>query len=292
MNVKNDNLNRLIQEIARLPGLGEKSAERLAMHIFKMSEPERNNFIQSIIAVKNVRHCQRCFNFITSPDATVGTPLTLRNNGNLCDICSDTRRDQNVICAVETHDDFRGIEKTGFYNGVYHILLGRIAPLEDCGPDKLTIAQLLDRIRQNTNISELILATNPTMEGDNTALYIKQEIAKILAQGPEIIPSEILPSDTECPQDTKCRASGTPLPEIIGTSFTLRTLRPDAKFIPPLAGVGTPLTLRPDATVGTPLTLRRQIKITRLARGIPSGSAIGYSNKTTLTESLSGRQEY
>ncbi|MFH1227192.1 MAG: toprim domain-containing protein, partial [Planctomycetota bacterium] len=125
----------------------------------------------------------------------------------------------NVICVVETHDDFRGIEKTGSYSGVYHILLGRIAPLEDCGPDKLTIGQLLNRIRQDANIRELILATNPTMEGDNTALYLKQEIANILPQG-------------------------------------------------------------------------RQVKITRLARGIPAGSTIGYINKATLSESLSGRQEY
>ncbi|MFH1228188.1 MAG: toprim domain-containing protein, partial [Planctomycetota bacterium] len=215
MNVKSDNLTRLIQEIARFPGLGEKSAERLAMHIFRMPEAERNNFIQSILAVKNVRYCQRCFNFITSNNdadpvrdrppsgdrksETLISPLSkdkakeavlnktsfISNgaNSNLCDICSDARRDQNVICVVETHDDFRGIEKTGSYSGVYHILLGRIAPLEDCGPDKLTIAQLLNRIRQDANIRELILATNPTMEGDNTALYLKQEIANILPQG-------------------------------------------------------------------------------------------------------------
>ncbi|MFA5795040.1 MAG: recombination mediator RecR [Candidatus Brocadiia bacterium] len=209
MNVKNDSLNRLIQELARFPGLGEKSAERLAMHLFKMSEPDRNSFVQSILAIKNVRYCRQCFNFVTTNNGVQNT---------LCDICSDARRDQSIVCVVETHDDFRGMEKTGSFNGVYHILLGRIAPLEDCGPDRLTIGQLLNRIRQNVNIKELILGTNPTMEGDNTSLYIRQELPKALAPG-------------------------------------------------------------------------RQLKITRLARGIPAGSTIGYINKSTLTDSLSGRQE-
>lgn len=216
MNVKNNNsLMRLSEELAKLPGLGEKSAERLAFHIFRMADAERNSLVQGILAVKNIKHCPTCFSLITNSNHQAGAGA----EAPLCAICSDTQRDRSVLCVVETYDDLWGIEKTGAYNGLYHTLLGRIAPLENSGPDNLTIGKLVARLKADHNIKEIILATNPTLEGDNTALYLQQQIAALA-------------------------------------------------------------------------TPQHQFRITRLARGIPTGSTIGYANKITLSESLKGRQEY
>jgi recombination protein RecR len=192
-----------MEMLARLPGVGSRSAERMAFHLLKGSREDALALSDAIRAVKDqVRHCSICFNL------TEGDP---------CSICADASRDHGVICVVEQPKDLLQLESTGIYRGVYHVLLGRIAALENITPADLTIPQLLDRVKPdesgNSPVREIILATNPTMEGDGTALFLQQELG----------------------------------------------------YVAP------------------------QIAVTRLARGLPAGAQIEYSNKAILADAINGR---
>ena len=192
-----DSVSNMIDQLARLPGIGRKSAERLAYHILRVPESEAFALADSIRTVReNVRYCEICFNLAES---------------EMCNICRDPARDQKLICVVQQPRDLMALEQSGTYRGLYHVLLGRIAPLENIGPDQLTIDQLMGRVSQGT-FEEVIMATNPTVEGDGTALHISN-----------------LLSDFD-------------------------------------------------------------IRLTRLARGITTGSILEYTNKEILADALSGRQ--
>lgn len=192
-----ESINRLIDEFAKLPGIGPKSAERLALHVLKCPAPESMALADAIRTVKqSIRHCETCYNLSEAPS---------------CRICADARRDQSTICIVEQPKDVIALEKTGLCKWVYHVLGGHIAPLDGIEPKDLTIDPLMQRIRQG-HVKELVMATNPNLEGDGTALYI---------------------------------------------SSLLRGM---------------------------------DIKITRLARGLPSGSSIEYASGKILTDAILGRQ--
>ncbi|HVS71943.1 MAG TPA: recombination mediator RecR [Phycisphaerae bacterium] len=199
-----DSLRKLMELFGRLPGVGSRSAERMAFHLLKSSREDALALADAIRAVKDqVKHCSICFN-LTETDP--------------CSICADPDRDHGVICVVEQPKDLLQLEATGIYKGVYHVLLGRIAPLEHVTPADLTIPQLLDRLKPAADgtpspVREIILATNPTMEGDGTALYIQQEL-----------------------------------------------------------GYAAP-----------------NVAVTRLARGLPAGAQIEYSNKAILADAINGR---
>jgi recombination protein RecR len=193
-----ESLNRLIEEFGKLPGIGPKTAERLAFYILKAKPEEALKLAEAIRDVKTrIKRCGICHNF--SEQAT-------------CEICSDPRRDKSLICVVEQPKDVISLEKTGTCKWVYHVLGGHIAPLEGIEPGDLTIQQLVERVREG-DVKELIMATNPNMAGDGTALYI---------------------------------------------SSLLRTTG---------------------------------VKITRLARGLPTGTTIEYASGRMLTDAITGRQE-
>jgi recombination protein RecR len=194
-----ESVSRLVDELAKLPGIGKKSAERLAYHILRVHRNEALALADAIRDVKeNVRYCSTCYNLA---------------EGELCAICQDPRRDRGLLCVVEQPRDLMALEQAGTYRGVYHVLLGRIAPLEGVGPDQLTIDALVARVHREPP-RELIMATNPTLEGDGTALYIANRL-----------------SDANVP-------------------------------------------------------------ITRLARGITTGSVLEFANKEILADALSGRQKF
>jgi len=157
-------VDRLTSALGRLPGIGAKSAERLAHHLLKCPPEEALELAEAIRAAKQqIRHCQICFH-LTEADQPA------------CAICRDARRDQGVVCVVEQSRDLLAMEKAGTFQGVYHVLLGRLAPLQGMGPDQLTADALETRVRSGV-VRELIMATNPTLEGDGTALYIAQRLA-------------------------------------------------------------------------------------------------------------------
>lgn len=194
-----ESVARLIEEFARLPGIGKKSAERLAYHTLRVPKGEALALADAIRDVKeNVRYCQTCYNLSEEEE---------------CDICRDSRRDASLLCVVEQPRDLMALEQSGTYRGMYHVLLGRIAPLEGMGPEQLTIDRLVERVQVGT-IKEVIMATNPTLEGDGTALYISNVLQ------------------------------------------------------------------------GFP------VQITRLARGITSGSVLEFANKEILADAISGRQKF
>lgn len=199
MNPYGPAMSRLIDEFEALPGIGRKSAERLA-HFILMSTPEAAlGLAEAIRTVKaTVRPCSTCYNL---------------TEGENCHICSDPRRDPQVVCVVEQPRDLISLEASGAFQGVYHVLQGRISPLEGIGPEQLTIDALHRRIRK-TGVREVVMATNPTIEGDGTALFISNLLA------------------------------------------------------------------------GEP------VKITRLARGIPSGSVLEFANSAMLADALRGRQAF
>ena len=190
-------VGRLIDELAKLPGIGRKSAERLAYHLLRVHQSEALGLADAIRDVRqNVRYCSVCFNLA---------------EGERCAICSDPKRDQTQLCVVEQPRDLMALEQAATYRGLYHVLLGRIAPLDGVGPDQLTIDKLVERVRAG-GVSEVIMATNPTVEGDGTALYISNLLAEL------------------------------------------------------------------------------PVQVTRLARGITTGSILEYTNKEVLADALSGRQ--
>lgn len=153
----------LVEQLGRLPGIGRKTAERLAFHLLRVSENEAIALADAIRRVRqDVRYCSKCFNLSESDD---------------CLICSDPSRDQTRLCIVEQPRDLMSLEQSAAFKGVYHVLLGRIAPLDGIGPDQLTIESLVDRVRTGEFV-EVIMATNPTIEGDGTALYISNLLSE------------------------------------------------------------------------------------------------------------------
>jgi recombination protein RecR len=194
-----ESVNRLVEEFAKLPGIGKKSAERLAYHVLRIHQTEAAALADAIRGVKeNVRYCRNCYNLTEQEE---------------CAICRDPKRDRTLLCVVEQPRDLMALEQPGTYSGLYHVLLGRIAPLEGIGPEHLTIDALLKRVRGG-QFREIIMATNPTLEGDGTALYISSLLSEI------------------------------------------------------------------------PLSL------TRLARGITTGSVLEFANKEILADALAGRQKF
>ena len=193
-----ESLSRLVGELRKLPGIGGRTAERLAYHILRAEREEAMALAYAIRDVKkNMRHCPECFNL---------------TEGELCSICADPRRDGTTICVVEQPKDLWAFESAGTYKGLYHVLMGRLAPLDDMGPEDLTGDRLVARVKKG-GVKEIIIATNPNMEGDGTAVYIKEKLA--------------------------------------GTD----------------------------------------VKVTRIARGIPSGSSIEYSSTNILQDALAERRE-
>jgi recombination protein RecR len=186
-------------EFGKLPGIGPKSAERITHYLLSADRGQVLALAEALRAVNdNVRRCRQCHNL---------------TEGELCALCSDPRRDASLICVVEQPRDLMAIERAGTYRGLYHVLHGRLAPLENIGPENLTIDSLVQRVRHG-GVAEIIMATNPTMEGDGTALFISNVLAN----------------------------SG--------------------------------------------------VRITRLARGLPSGSVLEFANNQMLADALEGRRTF
>jgi len=151
-----ESLEALIEEFAQLPGIGRKSAQRLALFILKQPKPDVERFAAALLGVKEkIHYCSICWN-ITEQDP--------------CVICADPKRDRSIICVVETPSDVIAIERTNEYRGLYHVLGGALSPLDGVGPEDLRIKELLSRIDES--VQEVILALNPTVEGEATALYL------------------------------------------------------------------------------------------------------------------------
>ncbi len=150
---------KLIDELSKLPGVGNKTAQRLAFHILNMSVEDVEQLSTSITSAKrNIKYCKVCCNITDS---------------EVCSICSNSKRDSSVICVVEDPKDVVAMEKTREYKGLYHVLNGAISPMEGIGPEEIRIKELLKRIADN-EIKEIILATNPNIEGEATAMYISR----------------------------------------------------------------------------------------------------------------------
>lgn len=157
-------LEALIREFSGLPGMGPKSASRAAFHILSMKPDDVRRFASAIVALKeNIKSCSICGGI---------------SDGDVCAICSDSSRSRNIICVVEGPRDIITIEKTNVFKGLYHVLGGVISPLDGVGPDDLRITDLVDRCKKSA-IAEAILATNPTLEGDATAMYVTKELKAI-----------------------------------------------------------------------------------------------------------------
>ena len=162
-------IQRLIDELSRLPGIGPKSAQRVAFYLLKTSQEDARRLAGSIIDVKeHVRLCTRCFNV---------------TDAELCEYCRDPRRDPTVVCVVQEPPDIVAIERTREFGGLYHVLQGAISPIEGIGPDDLRVADLLGRIRHRDDggepIREVILATNPNVEGEATAMYLARLLSPL-----------------------------------------------------------------------------------------------------------------
>lgn len=151
----------MINQFEKLPGIGRKTAERLAFYLVKSDEELARGLAETILEVKrSISFCKQCFNF---------------SEGELCEICADPSRDRSKICVVEEPKDIWTIERSGTYRGLYHVLMGAISPLDGIGPEDLKIKELLNRI-QKGGIDEIIVATDPNIEGDATALYLAKLI--------------------------------------------------------------------------------------------------------------------
>ena len=198
MSTYSPSIEKLIESFEKLPSIGHKTAQRLAFYMLDLNDDEVKEFTDSIInAKKNLKFCSHCFNIAdTDP----------------CYICSNPKRDASTICVVEDVRDIIAMERTHEYNGVYHVLHGSISPMNGVGPDDIKIKELLTRI-MNGNVKEIILATNPRVEGEATSMYI-------------------------------------------------------SKLVKPMG-----------------------VKVTRIARGIPVGGDLEYTDEITLTKALEGRRE-
>jgi len=150
-------IRRLIGELSRFPGIGEKTATRLATFILRASDDDARRLAESIIEVKEkIRFCSVCFNL---------------SEGDLCEICKDPSRDRKVICVVEEPNSLMAIEESGSFRGTYHVLHGILSPLDGIGPDQLKLKELLERVLGD-EVKEIIVATNPSVQGESTALLI------------------------------------------------------------------------------------------------------------------------
>lgn len=198
MSYYSPSIEKLIESFEKLPSIGHKTAQRLAFYMLDISKEEAEEFVKSITDAKNNLHfCSKCFN-ISDTDP--------------CEICSNAKRDENVICVVEDVRDVVAMERTHEYNGLYHVLHGTISPMNGVGPDDIKIKELLKRLMDG-KVKEVILATNPRVEGEATAMYI-------------------------------------------------------SKLLKPMG-----------------------IKVTRIARGIPIGGDLEYTDEVTLAKALEGRSE-
>jgi recombination protein RecR len=161
-------VQKLIDELSRLPGIGPKTAQRLTFHLLKLPPEEVLPLARALIDVKEtVRFCTRCFNLTEE---------------ELCPVCLDPSRDQTIICAVEEPGDVISIERTHEYRGLYHVLGGALSPLDGIGPQNLRLAELFARVRSG-EVREVIVATNPNMAGEATALYIAEELRPLTSTG-------------------------------------------------------------------------------------------------------------
>ena len=148
---------RLVEELTKLPGVGQKTAQRLAFHLLKVPPEEARSLAEAIVeAREKVTFCTRCFNFA---------------QGELCEYCADARRDPALVCVVERPQDIVAVERTGEFRGLYHVLGGAISPIDGIGPEELKVRELLERVRKD-GITEVIVATNPRVEGEATAVYL------------------------------------------------------------------------------------------------------------------------
>ncbi len=155
-------VRKLIEELSKLPGIGPKSAQRLAIYLLHSPETKLKIFGESILNLKDdVVFCTNCWNIAEN---------------NPCSICSNVERDQSTICVLENILDVVAIEKTSEFKGVYHVLHGALSPIDGIGPDQLKFQALFDRLKNNPEIKEIILATNPSLEGEATALYIQKHL--------------------------------------------------------------------------------------------------------------------
>ena len=189
----------MIAELCKLPSIGRKTAQRLAFHLLKAPEEDTRALAQAVGELRSlIRFCKDCFNL---------------SDAELCPVCSDTRRDRSVLCVVEEASNLIAIERTGSFQGLYHVLGGALSPLKDVGPEQLHIRELMERLG-SSEFREIILATNPDVEGEATAVYLQ-------------------------------------------------------RLIQPL-----------------------ELRITRLAQGLPAGSDLEYTDDLTLTRALEGRRSY
>jgi len=161
MSIYTPALQKLIDELGKLPGVGPKSAQRIAFHLIKIPEQDALNLADAIQQAKQkVRFCETCFNM---------------SDEEICEICSDSQRDSSLVCVVEEPRDIVALERTREYKGLYHVLQGAINPIDGIGPEQLKIRELLERLKGNTVI-EVILCTNPNIEGEATAMYLAKLI--------------------------------------------------------------------------------------------------------------------
>ena len=155
-------IDELTSELARLPGIGRKTALRLTYHLLRQPAAQSRRLAEALVALtERVRQCERCHNLTEAP---------------LCALCADPRRESTLLCVVEEASDIASIERAGEFRGRYHVLGGRLSPLDGVGPDDLTIGSLLARIEPEA-VREVILATNPSLEGEATALYVQRQLA-------------------------------------------------------------------------------------------------------------------
>lgn len=157
-------IDDLATELSRLPGIGRKTALRLTYHLLRQPADQTRRLAQALVTLgERVRPCVRCFNLTEE---------------ELCSICRDPRRDESIVCVVEQASDISAIERAGEFRGLYHVLGGRLSPLDGVGPEDLTIGALVERVtRSEPPIREVILATNPSLEGEATALYVQGQLA-------------------------------------------------------------------------------------------------------------------
>ncbi len=161
-------LQRLLSALEKLPGVGPKSAQRLAFYILRADSGEVEEFAAALVDVKHSIHpCTRCFNY---------------SEGDLCPICADPRREVHSVCVVEEASDVMAIERSGEFRGIYHVLGGRLSPIAGVGYDDINLDEFLDRVRAG-GVSEVILATSPTVEGDATAHEVARLVAEIAESG-------------------------------------------------------------------------------------------------------------
>jgi recombination protein RecR len=155
-------LENAVNEFSRLPGIGRKSALRLALHILKQDKQDINRFAESIKQLREqIHYCKVCYNL---------------SDNDVCEICSNPKRDQSTVCVVESIRDVMAIENTQYFNGIYHVLGGVISPMDGVGPDDLTIEPLIEKVK-NAQVKEVVFALSATMEGDTTNFYIFRKLS-------------------------------------------------------------------------------------------------------------------